>query len=254
MAMRNRDQKMVNKVVKSKTPMELYEKIKKIIETPLETETQDMRGQIRRKPGVRTEEVNDNKAIKNFYIATRTEYLELRKQNPQFNLSSLPEPTGEKNSIICLQSIMERCLECPKPEETRQDNKGQVKTMLRPTVKKIVEIIEKLRILKEKQAAFVNAKGKALDSDKLAEGLATCHIRKPLKYSGSIEELIKGAAGLDANLSEQEPLMMEDILAGRPTKTLEKVIQTLSIKYPISVSIFSRSPLRLSPTLWAVLG
>ncbi len=97
--------------------------------------------------------------------------------------------------------------------------------MIRPSIKDVSGIIEKLKTLKEKQAAFVSAKGKALDSDKLADGLATCHIRKPLKYSGSIEELIKGAAGLDAKLTE--PPLMEDILSGRPIKTLAEAISTL---------------------------
>ncbi len=45
-----------------------------------------------------------------------------------------------------------------KPANTGQENKGPLKTILHPTIKNIVEIIEKLKTLKEKLSDFINEK------------------------------------------------------------------------------------------------
>ena len=101
-----------------------------------------------------------------------------------------------------------------------------------PTIGDIAVIIEKLKNLKEKETVFIKDKFKDVSVEECRKNLATAHIRKPIKYTGSIEELIKAATGLDVKLPEKE-LLMDDLLVlgsgDMPTKTLEKVVPTLPI-------------------------
>jgi len=108
----------------------------------------------------------------------------------------------------------------------------QAEDMIIPTIGDIAGIIEKLKILKEKETVFINEKCKDVSVEERSQNIANVHILKPIKYTGSTEELIKAAAGFDAKLSEKE-LLMEDMLAlgngSMPTKTLEEVVPTLPI-------------------------
>ncbi len=144
---------------------------------------------------------------------------------------------GESDYMDALISELRRVRQwlAAKPVQTSTDanpvdttaKAGQEKTMLRPTVKDISGIIKKLKALKKKQVAFVNAKYKVSDSDidKLADRLDAARTSLLWQYAGSVEELIKKAAGFDVTL--MEPPLIDEIISDRPTKTLVRAISAL---------------------------
>ena len=86
--------------------------------------------------------------------------------------------------------------------------------MLRPTVEEIAEIIQKLRTLKEKQAAFINAKGKISDNDvsEIAEKLdALSKSKQKGETKDDVANMLKTTKQIEVIRIEREGAWPEDI-------------------------------------------